>query len=108
MSLAASDLPDDVEALKAMLLSAHEALSRKDQELAHRDLMIEKLRVRLDKQLRDRFGSSAEGIEQLQLMLEENRPIRENDECQSGMHGVCYHWLLQQYIVVEKWDGLYQ
>ena len=71
MSLAASDLPDDVDALKAMLLSAHEALSRKDQELAHRDLMIEKLRVRLDKQLRDRFGSSAEGIEQLQLMLED-------------------------------------
>lgn len=64
MPLAASDLPDDVETLKAMLLSAH-------WELAHRDLMIEKLRTRLDKQLRDRFGSSAEGIEQLQLMLED-------------------------------------
>lgn len=69
MSLAASDLPDDIDALKAMLLSAH-------RELAHRDLMIEKLRARLDKQLRDRFGSSAEGIEQLQLMLEDLEIIR--------------------------------
>src|SRR5690606_22645633 len=36
-----------------------------------RDLMIAKLRARLDKQLRDRFGSSFEGVEQLQLMLED-------------------------------------
>ena len=76
MSLATSDLPDDVGALKAMLLSARAELSRKDQELAYRDLMIEKLQARLDKQLRDRFGSSAEGIEQLQLMLEDLETTR--------------------------------
>lgn len=63
MSLAASDLPDDVGALKVMLLSAREEISRKDQELAHRDLMIEKLQTRPDKQLRECFGSSAEGID---------------------------------------------
>lgn len=51
MSLAASDLPDDVEALKAII--------------AARDAKIDRLRARLDKQLRDRFGSSSEGLDQL-------------------------------------------
>ncbi len=80
--LETSDLPDDVDALKAMIASmaAHHAdalrerdaeIARRDAELRGRDLMIEKLKARLDKQLRDRFGSSAEGIEQLQLMLED-------------------------------------
>ena len=73
-----SALPDDTDALKAMLKAAHDEIARQDQELARKDselrhhaLMIEKLKARLDKQLRDRFGASAEGIEQLQLMLED-------------------------------------
>jgi transposase len=78
MSVAAADLPDNVEALKAIIaerdakIAAQDAvISAHDAELRLRDLMIEKLRVRLDKQLRDRFGASSEGIEQLQLMLED-------------------------------------
>lgn len=78
MSLAASNLPDDVEALKAMiaerdarLAEQDAALTRQSAELRLRDLMIEKLKARLDKQLRERFGASSEGIEQLQLMLED-------------------------------------
>jgi len=59
-----ADLPDDVDALKAMLLSARA-------ELRGRDLLIEKLKLQLMTQLRNRFGTSSEGIEQLQLMLED-------------------------------------
>lgn len=73
-----SALPDDIDALKAMIAARDamiaqqdQELTRKDNELRHHALMIEKLKARLDKQLRDRFGSSAEGIEQLQLMLED-------------------------------------
>lgn len=71
MSTAAADLPDDVEALKAIIAERDAKIASQDAELRLRDLMIEKLQVRLDKQLRDRFGASSEGIEQLQLMLEE-------------------------------------
>lgn len=80
-----ADLPDDIEALKAMIAAQGAVIARKDAELHQRDveiarrdaqlryhqLMIEKLKARLDKQLRDRFGSSAEGLQQLQLMLED-------------------------------------
>ncbi len=71
-------LPDDIEALKAIIhdISAQVAakdaeIGRRDAELRHYSLLVEKLKARLDKQLRDRFGSSAEGLEQLQLMLED-------------------------------------
>lgn len=75
---AVTDLPDDIDALKAMIAAQGAVIVRQDQEIARRDaelrrheLMIEKLKARLDKQLRDRFGSSSEGLEQLQLMLED-------------------------------------
>lgn len=73
-----ADLPDDIEALKAIVrdmtaqVAARDAeIARRDAQLRHHQLMIEKLKARLDKQLRDRFGSSAEGLQQLQLMLED-------------------------------------
>lgn len=80
-----ADLPDDIDALKAMIAAQGALIARKDAELHQRDieitrheaqlrhhaLMIAKLKARLSKQLRDRFGSSAEGLEQLQLMLED-------------------------------------
>ena len=73
-----ADLPDDIEALKAIVrdmtaqVAARDAeIARRDAELRHHQLMIEKLKARLDKQLRDWFGSSAEGLQQLQLMLED-------------------------------------
>jgi len=68
------------------MIVAHGELSvRKDAELRQRDieiarheaqlcdhqLLIEKLNARLEKQLRDRFGSAAEGLEQLRLMLKD-------------------------------------
>ena len=73
-----ADLPDDIEALKAIVrdmtaqVAARDAeIARRDAQLRHHQLMIEKLKARLDKQLRGRFGSSAEGLQQLQLMLED-------------------------------------
>jgi len=73
-----TDLPDDIEALKAIVrdMSAQVAardgeIARHEAQLRHHALMIAKLKARLSKQLRDRFGSSAESLEQLQLMLED-------------------------------------
>lgn len=73
-----TDLPDDIEALKAIVrdMSAQVAvrdaeIARHQTQLRHHALMIAKLKARLSKQLRDRFGSSAESLEQLQLMLED-------------------------------------
>ena len=66
-----ADLPDDVEALKAMLRDAHVEINRHRVELRGRDLLIEKLKLQLSGMARHRFGSSAEGLQQLQLMLED-------------------------------------
>ncbi|MEQ9586414.1 MAG: transposase [Parvibaculaceae bacterium] len=66
-----ADLPDDIDALKAMIAAQGAVIARQDAQLRHHQLLIKKLKARLDKQLRDRSGSSAEGLEQLQLMLED-------------------------------------
>ncbi|MAS96478.1 MAG: transposase [Hirschia sp.] len=90
MSDMLADLPDDIDALKAMIaardavivrqdaeIAAHEKeIARRDAELRRHELMIETLKARLDKQLRNRFGSSSEGLEQLQLMLEDLETTR--------------------------------
>ena len=54
-----ADLPDDVEALKAMLRDAHVEISRHRVELRGRDLLIEKLKLQLSGMARHRFGSSS-------------------------------------------------
>ncbi len=59
-----ADLPDDIDALKAMIIA-------RDKELDFQNLMIAKLKAQLDKQLRHRFGSSSESLDQLQLILED-------------------------------------
>ena len=59
-----ADLPDDVDALKAIVATTRA-------ELASRDLLIEKLKHQLSGLKRHRFGTSAEGLEQLQMTLED-------------------------------------
>ena len=66
-----ADLPDDVDALKAMLRDAHVEINRHRGELRGRDLLIEKLKLQLSGLARHRFGTSSEGLEQLQLQIED-------------------------------------
>lgn len=71
MTTVLADLPDDVQALKAIIADLSGDLDRARVELNHRDLLIEKLKLQVANQLRHRFGTSAESLDQLQLMLED-------------------------------------
>jgi len=75
-----ADLPDDIDALKAMIAERDAAIFRHVSELRGRDLLIEKLKLQLMNQLRHRFGASSEGLEQLQLMLEDLEITRAAEE----------------------------
>lgn len=59
-----ADLPDDADALTAIVATTRA-------ELPSRDLLIEKLKHQLSGLKRHRFGTSPEGLEQLQLTLED-------------------------------------
>ncbi|MEO1798473.1 MAG: transposase [Pseudomonadota bacterium] len=71
MTTVLADLPDDVQALKAVIADLSGDLDRARVELNHRDLLIEKLKLQVANQLRHRFGTSAESLDQLQPMLED-------------------------------------
>jgi peptidoglycan hydrolase CwlO-like protein len=57
-----ADLPDDVDALKAMLLEARASISQMQQDMAERNLEIEKLKAQIDKYKRMQFGSKSEKL----------------------------------------------
>ena len=67
----AHSLPDDVAALKAMVLASRAELAARDAELHHRDLLIEKLKHQLAGLRRQRFGATSEALDQLELGLED-------------------------------------
>ena len=81
----ATSFPDD-------LPSCHVLLAEQSAELRARDLLIEKLKHQLAGHNRHRFGASSEGLDQLQLTLEEEEaaeaqqrarepaPAREKDQ----------------------------
>ena len=69
-------LPDDVDALKAMVRSAQAALAASKADLRHRDLLIETLRHQLAGLRRQRYGVSAESLDQLELALEDEELAR--------------------------------
>ncbi len=96
MSLAPEHLPDDIDALKRLVLAASTALSAKDAELTNKleelalksaelaiakngllvtQLTIERLKAQLAKLRREKFGASSERIDreiaQLELKLED-------------------------------------
>ena len=62
-------LPDDVAALKAMVLASRA-------ELRNRDLLIEKLKHQLAGLCRQRFGTTSEALDQLKLGLEDEEIAR--------------------------------
>ncbi len=73
---AAHSLPDDIAALKAMVLASRAELAARDAELRNRDLLIEKLRHQLAGLRRQRFGVTSEALDQLDLGLEDEEIAR--------------------------------
>ena len=67
----AESLPDDVAALKAMVLTSRAELAARDAELRNRDLLIEKLKHQLAGLRRQRFGVGSEALDQFELGLED-------------------------------------
>lgn len=75
MMQAATDLPDDIDALRAIIIAQASELADQARRLQSRDILIEKLKAQLALLRRSRFGASSEkidrAIEQLELALEE-------------------------------------
>ncbi len=69
------DLPEDVDALRAIIADQADQLARQARQLKSRETLIEKLKAQLAILRRSRFGASSEkierGIEQLELALED-------------------------------------
>ncbi|MHA6897284.1 IS66 family transposase [Ralstonia pseudosolanacearum] len=78
----AGDLPDDIDALKALLIEAQASIAQRDlaleqirQDMAERDLEIERLKAQIAKLRRMQFGRKSEKldrqIEQLEARLDD-------------------------------------
>ena len=63
-------LPEDAAALKALVLDQRAEITARDAEIRSRDVLIEKLKHQLAGMRRNRFGASAEALDQLELVLE--------------------------------------
>lgn len=72
---AAANLPDDIDALRAIIVAQASELADQARRLQSRDMLIEKLKAQLVMLRRSRFGASSEkidrAIEQHELALEE-------------------------------------
>ena len=75
MTVESSTLPNDIEALQALVREQAAALAAKDAELRAKDLRIEQILAQLTRQKRMQFGRSSEKldreIEQLELLLDD-------------------------------------
>ena len=85
------DLPDDIDALKALLVKARASISQMQQDMAERDLEIERLKAQIDKLKRMQFGRKSEKlgrqIEQLEARLEDltsSRGAAETRDAKAG------------------------
>ena len=81
---AASDLPNDVAELQAMIALQNQKLTIFETELKERDYRIEKLKHELAGLRRYRFGSRSEALDQLELTLEEEEIARAVETPPSG------------------------
>jgi transposase len=70
-----ASLPEDINALKQLIIEQRALLAAKDEQLLSRDVLIEKLKIELLRLKRMRFGRSSEQLDakiaQLELTLEE-------------------------------------
>lgn len=68
-------LPDDIDTLKALLVEARASISQLRQDMAERDLEIERLKTQIDKLKRMQFGRKSEQldrqIERLEARLDD-------------------------------------
>ncbi len=86
------DLPDDIDALKALLAEARASISKMQQDMAERDLEIERLKAQIDKLKRMQFGRKSEKldrqIEQLETRLEDltSRGVAETRGAKARRH----------------------
>lgn len=75
MEASHSSLPDDVDALRAIIAAQADQLAEQARKLQSRDTLIDKLKAQLAVLKRVRFGSSSEkmdrAIEQLELALKD-------------------------------------
>lgn len=75
MPIDPSDLPDDIEALKALVLAQRESIALMERALAVRSMEIEQLNLQLSKLRRMQFGQKSEKldrqIEQIETRLED-------------------------------------
>ncbi|SPD37451.1 transposase (plasmid) [Cupriavidus taiwanensis] len=75
MPIDPSDLPDDIEALKALVLAQRESIVLMERALAVRSMEIEQLNLQISKLRRMQFGQKSEKldrqIEQLETRLED-------------------------------------
>jgi transposase len=69
------DFPDDIDTLKALLIEARASISQMQQDMAERDLEIERLKAQIGKLKRMQFGRKSEKlgrqIERLEAELDE-------------------------------------
>lgn len=86
-----NDLPDDIETLRAIVLSLRASMQQMQQDMAESALEIERLKAQIDKLKRMQFGRKSEKldrqIERLETELEEltaRRGVAETRDAQAG------------------------
>lgn len=71
----ADEFPDDIDALKALLVEAHASIAQMRQDMVERDLEIERLKAQIAKLRRMQFGRKSEKldreIERLEAKLDD-------------------------------------
>jgi transposase len=76
----AASLPDDIHALKQLVIEQRALIAVKEEQLLARDVLLEKLKIELLRLKRMRFGRSSEQLDakiaQLELTLEELEATR--------------------------------
>jgi transposase len=83
--LSPQSLPDDVDALKAIIAANAQALQSRDAELYAQSLLIEKLKAQLARMRRSAFGASSESLDQLELLIEATETERAEHRARAGI-----------------------
>lgn len=84
-----ADLPDDIDALKALLLKGRAEVAAAQAKLSDSDAVIAHLKLQIAKLQREQYGQSSERssrlIDQLELQLEEIEATASEDDLLAEM-----------------------